>query len=190
MYAEDQNHHHIKMHAYSRLDTIRPVWPAKNQISVCSRTVWSESLLITCLQQPPGYPKKNKWEHFPKWVDVQADLNLCWSHRSYCRFYHALAHITLIWSMFGVVWVRQRCHVSCVTWVSNWYWLTVGQGLLSLKPISVEGECYYFFCFFTFSHVPLSPLPLSFISSTISSIFLLFFCGRQHKMTHKVSTCR
>ena len=20
------------------------------------------------------------------WVDVQADLSLCWSHRSYCRF--------------------------------------------------------------------------------------------------------
>ena len=29
-------------------------------------------------------------------------------------------------------WVWRRCRVSYVTGVSNWYWLTVGQGLLSL----------------------------------------------------------
>ena len=44
---------------------------------------------------------------------------------------------------------------------------------------------YYFFCFFTFIPVPLSSLPLSLISSTISSIFFLPFSGRRHKMTHK-----
>ena len=31
----------------------------------------------------------------------------------------------------GRVW--RRCRISCVTWVSNWYWLTVGQGLLSCR---------------------------------------------------------
>ena len=66
-----------------------------------------------------------------------------------------------------------------------WYWLTVGQGLLSLKQESVEGECFYFFCFFTFTPVPLSSLSLSFISSTISSISFLPFSGRRHKMIHK-----
>ena len=25
-------------------------------------------------------------------TDVQADLRLCWSHKSYCRFCHALVH--------------------------------------------------------------------------------------------------
>ena len=45
--------------------------------------------------------------------------------------------------------------------------------------------CFYFFCFFTFIPVPLSSLSLSFISSTISSIFFLPFSGRRHKMTHK-----
>ena len=35
----------------------------------------------------------------------------------------------------------QRCRVSCVTRTSNWYWLTVGQGLLSLQQVWVEGEC-------------------------------------------------
>ena len=40
----------------------------------------------------------------------------------------------------GRVW--QRCLVSNVTGVSNWYWLTVGQGLLSLQQVRVEGECF------------------------------------------------
>ena len=37
-----------------------------------------------CLLQPPGYPKWDKREPMSYRVDVQADL--CWSHRSSCRF--------------------------------------------------------------------------------------------------------
>ena len=81
-------------------------------------------------------------------------------------------------------WVRQWCLVPCVTRVSNWYSLTVGQGL-SLHHVRVEGQCFYFFCFYTFIHFPLSRLSLSFISSTISSVSLLPFFERRHKMTHK-----
>ena len=47
------------------------------------------------------------------------------------------------------------------------------------------GRVFYFFCFFTFIPVTLSPLSLSYISSTTSSISLLPFFGRRHKMTHK-----
>ena len=54
---------------------------------------------------------------------------------------------------------------------------TVGQGLLFLL-LMVEEGCSYFFCFVTFFYFPLSPLSLSFISSTISSISFLPFCGR------------
>ena len=54
--------------------------------------------------------------------------------------------------------------------------LVVGKG---------RGECFYFFCFFTFFPVPLSSLSLSFISSTLSSISFLPFSGRRHKMTLK-----
>ena len=57
-------------------------------------------------------------------------------------------------------WVRQRCCVFYVTGASNWYWLTGGQGLLSLLQVKVEGECFYFFCFFTFIHFLFSPVPL------------------------------
>ena len=49
--------------------------------------------------------------------------------------------------------------VSCVTGASNWYWLTVGQGLLSQQQVWVEGECLF---------SSLSPLSLSLIYSTIS----------------------
>ena len=50
--------------------------------------------------------------------------------------------------------------VAFVSGVSNWYWLTVGQGLLSLQQVRVEGNCCYFFCSFTCFYFPLSSLPL------------------------------
>ena len=45
-----------------------------------------------CLLQPRGYPKRDKREQLPYWVDVQPDLSLCWSHRSYYRVCRALAY--------------------------------------------------------------------------------------------------
>ena len=39
--------------------TYRLVWPAKTQFSLCICAVWSESLLIMCFLQPPGYLKKD-----------------------------------------------------------------------------------------------------------------------------------
>ena len=46
-----------------------------------------------CLLQPPGYPKRDKRKPLSHWMDVQADLSLCWSHRSYYRFCLALAQM-------------------------------------------------------------------------------------------------
>ena len=57
--------------------------------------------------------------------------------------------------VYGSGRVVQRCHVSYVTGASNWYWLTVGQGLLSLKQVRAEGG--------------------SFISSVSSLSFLFLF---------------
>ena len=39
-------------------------------------------------------------------VDVQVDLSLCWSHRSYCRFCHALDQI----SMYSIICRLQNIH--------------------------------------------------------------------------------
>ena len=49
-----------------------------------------------CILEPTGYLKRNVRDYLPYWVDVQADLNLCWSHRSYCRSCRALAHIHVL----------------------------------------------------------------------------------------------
>ena len=45
-----------------------------------------------CLLQSLGYPKTDKQEPLPYWVDVQ-DLSLCSLHRFYCRFCRALAQM-------------------------------------------------------------------------------------------------
>ena len=58
--------------------TIRLARPAKIQIS-------------QCLLQPLGYPKRDKREPLPCCMDVEADLNLCWLHRSYYRLYLEVA---------------------------------------------------------------------------------------------------
>ena len=78
---------------------IKLLWSAKTQISLCFHAVWSVLADRMCVLQSPGYPKRDKGEPLPYWVDVQAYLCLCWSHRSYCRFCHALAHFCgLYWN--------------------------------------------------------------------------------------------
>ena len=56
--------------------------------------------------------------------------------------------------------------VAFVTGVPNWYWLIVGQGLLSLQQVWIEREYYYFFCSFTFFHFPFSFLSFAFFFPT------------------------
>ena len=59
-----------------------------------------------CLLQPPGYPKRDKREPLPYWVDVQADLSVWWSHRDCCRFCHALAQIIFSMKTYVVILIR------------------------------------------------------------------------------------
>ena len=95
-------------------------------------------------------------------------------------------HLKQLWILacVGDIFVghTSKSMFSIITWASKWYWLTVGHGLLSLQQIRVEGEFSYSVSSLSFFF--LSPLSLSFIS-TNSSISLLPFFGRWHKMTHK-----
>ena len=52
--------------------------PAKSRISLVR--VWWSHVPST------GYPKRDKRELLPYWVDVQAGLNICWSQRSYWKY--------------------------------------------------------------------------------------------------------
>ena len=60
------------------------VRPAKTQISLCMRPVWSESSLS-------AWRKLGSLATY--WVDVQADLSLRWAHMPFCWFCHEMAQI-------------------------------------------------------------------------------------------------
>ena len=47
-----------------------------------------------------------KRELLPHWEDVQVDLRLGWSYRSYCRFCRRLAH-------FSFIFDRSKCLLKC-----------------------------------------------------------------------------
>ena len=69
------------------------VRPAKTQISLGICPVWSECSLSTW--RKPG-SLDTYWVHsedWSDWADVQADLSLCWAHRSFYWFCHEAAHI-------------------------------------------------------------------------------------------------
>ena len=90
--------------------TISLVQLAKTQISLHICAVWSESSADRmCLLQPPDYPKRDKCEPLPYWVNVQADLSLCWSYRSYCKFCLALAKI-----LSGYLYVSGALLMGCL----------------------------------------------------------------------------
>ena len=48
-----------------------------------------------CLLSLRAIQRGSKRKHILYKVDVQADLSLCWSHRSYCRFCRALPQILI-----------------------------------------------------------------------------------------------
>ena len=75
--------------------TIRLARPANSDQPAQPRSLIWVFTDRMCLLQHLGYPKKGKREPLPCWMDVQADLSLCWLHRSYYRFCRALAHFIL-----------------------------------------------------------------------------------------------
>ena len=64
---------------------------AKTKISLRTHAVWSEYSLIARTFYSILDIKRGMNETLPYWVDVQADLSLCWSHWFNCRCCCALA---------------------------------------------------------------------------------------------------
>ena len=80
----------------------------------------------------------------------------------------------MIFSLFAMIGLAKCCITSaCLQWLCHSGERIVARGPLVISSVS------------SLSFIFLSPLSLSLISSTISSIFPLPFSGRWHKMTHK-----
>ena len=62
------------------------------------------------LVQPPGYPKRDKREPLPYGVDVQAVLNLCWSHRSCC----IVVDFVVRWLIYFLKNKKKNINVCCI----------------------------------------------------------------------------
>ena len=52
------------------------------------------SLCSTLVAKDPRIPSVNS-EDSSDWADAQADLSLCWAHRSLCWFCPAIAHLII-----------------------------------------------------------------------------------------------
>ena len=78
-------------------------------------------------------------------MDVQDDLSLFWSHRSYCRFCHALVHILSDTSMktYIVVFIRQGCGNIILLLVHG----QVNGPNSLIQPIIYLSENWHFFLF-------------------------------------------
>ena len=79
--------------------TIKPtkwrVRPAKTQISMGIRLVWSvPSLCAQWIAKDPRCRHADS-EDWSDWADAQAELSLRWAHTSFCWFCHLAAHFML-----------------------------------------------------------------------------------------------
>ena len=70
------------------------------QISLGFHRVWSESLLSAqWVAKDPRFLHADS-KLLSDWAGAQADLSLCWAHRSFCWFCHVQAHIIILMSPF------------------------------------------------------------------------------------------
>ena len=86
-------------HYLSRLTTKPtkwPVHPAKTQISLGTRPVWSVLAVGMKKHYVLSYPLSALQGLRSDSADAQADPSLCWAHRSFCWFCHVVAHFALV----------------------------------------------------------------------------------------------
>ena len=70
------------------------VRPAKTQISLGIRPVWSESSLCTqWVAKDPNLSSCGQRRLWSDWADAQADLSLRWAHMPLCWFRHEVAQL-------------------------------------------------------------------------------------------------
>ena len=86
--------------------------PAKTQISLDIRPVWSESSLSAWRKL---VSLATNWAHnedWSDWADAQADLSLRWAHSHFCWFCHKAAHLITVLSCWFPHYVAQHCRLK------------------------------------------------------------------------------
>ena len=110
------------------------------------------------------------------------------------QIYACTQHIHVVWFIISLQYPldseNKQCRSSVTQGVQLILAVTVGQGLLPLQQVRVEGECFYFVCFFTFIQIPFSSVPLFhllyLIFSYISSPFLWETIQNEPQGVHKI----
>ena len=99
------------------------VRPAKTQISLGIRPVWSESSLSAWRKLGSLATQLSAQRRFwSDWADAQADLSLLWVHKSFCWFCHELAHVWILSDLQGgsLKWALKRLlKHTCTTFYQN-----------------------------------------------------------------------
>ena len=94
----------------------RPVHPAKTRVSLGIRPVLS---VVTVRMKKPLvliYPLSAQRRLRSALADAQADLSLCWAHRSFCWFFHAAAHFSLGFPLCQFVFIS-----NIIRSISIWF---------------------------------------------------------------------
>ena len=113
------------------------VCPAKTQISLGIRPVWS--VFAVHMKKPLvlGYPVSAQWRLWSDWADAQADLSLCWVHRSFCWFCRAAAHLAFDGQYKSIIKRTQS-----KTWMNKWMKLPLLEPILTkIKCSGLEWNC-------------------------------------------------
>ena len=100
--------------------TIRPVWLAKPLIGLYIHPVCQGFSLISVLivwRLKKAHAIREDWSDC---ADAQADLSFHWSHKSYCRFCHALAQM-VPWHPYLFKSICLRLQINKSSLLMEWY---------------------------------------------------------------------
>ena len=139
-------------HDVSRIVTKPTKWhvrPAKTQISMGIRPVWSEySLCASWVAKCCSFLQADS-EDRSDWADAQADLSLRWAHMPFCWFCHEAAHVNALCFIYRGRFINKAkyCMSPENYPVCNWGpydRLALGPNMVSswIKFITIIISCY------------------------------------------------
>ena len=116
------------------------VHPAKTQISLGVCPVWSVFAVAMNKAWVLSYPLRAQQRLWSDLVDAQADLSLCWTHKS-CHFV-GFVMLRLKWTLY-LLWVCTSYGLHILTWTLGWswgehWWIQEWESLTSLSPHHAE----------------------------------------------------